>query len=198
MELDDLKKNWNNIQPPNTHNQNIMDIIQHQSQGPTAALKNSFRKQILILSIMPAILILTNISHVESTLTNIFFISYVVFCIGVILFSHYNYRIVRNMENADVAVKSNLEHQISLLEMRLRMNNTGLRIVLLYFIVLCEVMPYIQHYRLLEFWHSVNPFIRFFIYASLIAAQYYMSKKVSYEKFGKHLTHLKELVKEMQ
>ena len=198
MELDELKKTWNHIQPPKTHNQNIMDIIQHTSDGPTAALKKSFRKQILILGIMPALLILTNINNVETTLTSIFFISYVAFCIGVILFSLYNYRIVRNMESGDGAVRSNLENQINLLETRLRMNNTGLRIVLLYFIILCEVVPFFQHFSMLDLWHSVHPVIRFLTYALLIVMQYYMSKKVSHEKFGRHLEYLKKLVKEMQ
>lgn len=198
MELDELKKTWNHIQPPNPHNQNIMDIIQHKSQGPTAALKNSFRRQILILSIMPALLILTNIDHVETTLTSIFFISYVVFCIGVILFSLYNYRLVRNMESTDGALRSNLEYQINLLETRLRLNNKGLRIALVYFILLCEVVPFFQHFRMLDLWHSVHPVIRFLTYGLLIVAQYYMSKKVSHQKFGKHLEYLKTLVKDMQ
>ena len=197
MELDELKKSWNTIQSPQTHKQKIMEIIQHQSLGPTAALKKSFRKQILILSIMPAMLILTNINHVETTLTSIFFISYVIFCAGVIIFSLYNHRIVRNMENATGAVRSNLEQQIDLLETRLRMNNTGLRIILLYFIALCEIVPFFQDYRMLEVWHSVHPVIRFIAYAALIVAQYYASKRVSHVKYGKHLAHLKELVKEM-
>lgn len=198
MELDELKKTWNHIQPLNPHNQNIMDIIQHKNQGPTAALKKSFRRQIVVLSIMPALLILTNINHVETTLTSIFFISYVVFCIGVILYSVYNYRLVRNMENADGAVRSNLEYQIDQLETRLRLNNTGLRIVLVYFILLCEVVPFFQHFSMLDLWHSFHPVIRFLTYGLLIVAQYYMSKKVSYEKFGKHLEYLKNLVKDLQ
>lgn len=198
MELDELKKTWNNTQPPKTYNQSIMEIIKHTSLGPTAALKKAFRKQILILSIMPALLILTNINQVETTLTSIFFISYVVFCIGVILFSLYNYRIVQNMENTDGPVRSNLEMQINLLETRLRMNNTGLRIILLYFIILCEVVPYFQHFGMLEVWHSIHPVIRILTYAIAIIGQYYMSRKVSYQKFGKHLAYLKQLVKDMQ
>ena len=198
MELDELKKAWNHIQSPKTQNQNIMDIIQHKSQGPTTALKNSFRKQMLILSFMPAILILTNINNVGATLTSIFFISYVIFCIGVILFSLHNYRIVRNMEIADGAVRSNLEKQINLLETRLRINNTGLRIILVYFIILCEVVPFFQHFRMLDVWHSIHPLVRFLTYALRFVAQYYMSKKVNHEKFGQHLEYLKKLVKEMQ
>jgi hypothetical protein len=85
-----------------------------------------------------------------------------------------------------------------LLETRLRQNLIGIRVALLFFIVLTEVLPYFQHFRMLNTWHSLSPFIRFGAYAALFLFQYFVSRTVSQRKFGQHIAHLKELVKQMQ
>jgi hypothetical protein len=198
MELDELKNKWSNTPSPISKNKNIMELIQQKNYGPMAELKKAFKKQIILMSIMPIILITTNFSHVEKTLTSMFFISYVIFCIGVILFSLYNYRIVQKMENMDGMVRTNLLQQINILETRLRMNLIGIRIVLLYFIILVEIVPYFQYFRMVEIWHTVHPVIRIAVYALLFLLQYYASRKFTERKFGRHLTHLKGLVKEME
>lgn len=161
-------------------------------------LKKAFKKQILLMSIMPIMLIATNFNYVEKTLTSMFFISYVIFCIGIILYSFYNYRIVEKMERMDATVRTNLLQQINILETRLRLKLTGLRIVLLYFIILLEIAPYFQNFRMVEVWHTVNPVIRVAVYALLLLLQYYASRRVMERKFGRHLSHLKGLVKEME
>jgi cbb3-type cytochrome oxidase subunit 1 len=102
------------------------------------------------------------------------------------------------MEQIDGMVKLNLEQQISLLETRLRQNLIGIRVALLLFIVLLEVLPYFQNFRMLNTWHSLLPVIRFGAYAALFLFQYFVSRKVSQRKFGRHIAHLKELVKQMQ
>jgi hypothetical protein len=94
-------------------------------------------------------------------------------------------------------VKANLEQQVSLLQKRMQWKIIGLRIALLFFIALTEVLPYFQHYRMLDKWHSLSPFIRFGLYAALFAIQYFLSPRVLQNKFGRHLTYLKELAKEM-
>src|SRR5947208_13685783 len=97
MELDDLKKVWkeNTIQTP--QNKNIMEMIQHQSYGPVAALKRSYRKQMIVMALIPFLLLLTNMDDIQKPLTSILFWSYVVLCICVIVFAFYNYRIVEKM-----------------------------------------------------------------------------------------------------
>lgn len=198
MELDELKQAWHKTESPIAENQNIMDIIQHKSEGPVAALKKAFKRQIILMAFIPVMLFVTNLDDIHSVLTSIIFISYVGFCIGVIVFSYLNYRIVSKMEGMDGMVRSNLEQQINILETRLRMNITGLRIALLFFVILTEIVPYYQHYRILDLWHSYHIMIRYTMYALLFLAQYYFSRKVSQRKFGDHLAYLKELVNEMK
>jgi len=198
MELDDLKKTWQ--QTPITKNKNldIMEIIQQKSYGPLAALKRTFRKQMLFMLFIPFVLVATNSQDIHGVLTSILFWSYVAFCIGVIAFAYYNYRIVSNISNMNVVVKTNLEQQICLLEKRVDWEIIGLRGAMLFFIVLVEVVPYVQHYRMLEKWHSLPVLARFGAYAALLLLQYAVTKKIKQRRVGRHLDYLKTLVQEMQ
>ena len=161
MELDDLKNTWQQTPPDKNSNTDIMEIIQHKSYGPLAALKKTFRKQIVLMFLLPFILLMTNAQDIQGVLTSILFWSYVTFCIYVIVYAYYNYRIVSKMENMDAMVKKNLEQQIHLLEKRAEWEVSNLRIVLLFFIILVEVVPYLQHYRMLDKWHSLPLAVRF-------------------------------------
>ena len=73
-----------------------------------------------------------------------------------------------------------------------------MRVVLLFFIVLVEVVPYLQHYRMLDKWHSLPAAVRIGAYALLLLLQYFINKKVKQHKVGRHLDYLKELLTQMQ
>jgi hypothetical protein len=198
MELDDLKQTWKQSETNKTINTNIMNLIQHKTYGPVAALKREFRKQIILMSLLPLLLIFTNIDNISKPLTSILFWAYVLLCAGIIVFAYFNYRIADKMGVMDGAVKGNLEKQVSILQTRMQWKVTGLRIALLFLIMLSEIVPYVQHYEMLDKWHSLSPAIRFSAYAALLLFQYFIGKKVIYRKFGSHLTYLKELIKEME
>ena len=199
MELDELKYRWNQadkIQKPK--NQNIMDLIQHKSHGPIAALKKSFKKQMIAMTVVPLFILATNLQHIDKTLTSALFWFYILFCIGVIVFARFNYALVNKMEGMDGVVKSNLEQQIFLLETRLKQNLIGIRVALVFFIILTEILPYFQNFKMLNTWHSLSPIFRFGCYAALLLFQYFVTRMVSRRKFGQHIAYLKELVKQMQ
>jgi len=198
MELDDLKQSWQKTEPHKIKNTDIMELIHHKSYGPISALKRNFLRQIRLMIVLPVLIIFTNVTNWQETLTSVLFWSYVAFCLIVVLYNYYNYRIVSKMEGMDGMVKSNLQEQVSLLETRLRRNMIGIRIVLLYFIVLVEVLPYFQHFRMLDKWHALSPLIRFGSYAGMLILQYFVSRWHCKQKFDDHLAHLKSLVKEMQ
>jgi len=98
----------------------------------------------------------------------------------------------------DGVVKSNLEQQIYLLETRLKQNLVGIRVALVFFIVLTEILPYFQDFKMLNTWHSLSPFFRFGAYAALLLFQYFITRVVIRRKFGQHIAYLKELVRQMQ
>jgi hypothetical protein len=198
MELDDLKQSWKETPVPTPANKNIMEMIQHKSYGPVAALKRGFRKQMIIMALMPFILLLTNASDISKPLTSVLYWSYVVVAIGVILVAYYNYRIADKMQDMNGMVKANLGQQVSLLQKMLRWKIIGLRIVFIFFIVLLEVLPYFQHYRMLDKWHSLPMLTRYAVYLGFLLFQYVMSPIILQRKFGRHLNYLQSLVKEME
>ena len=198
MELDDLKQAWKETSINTSKNKNIMDLIKHKSYGPIAALKREFRKQIVLMLVLPVFLLSTTIDDISQITTNILFWSYVAFCLGMVVFAAANYRIVEKMGTMDDMVRSHLQQQLDLLETRLKWKVIGLRITLLFFIVLLEVVPYFQHYRMLDKWHSLSPVIRFGTYAGFLILQYFLSRAVSERKFGSHIRYLKSLMNEMQ
>lgn len=199
MELDELKQQWKKADSlPTSHNRNIMEMIHHNSYGPVAALKQAYKRQGAVMLMLPVVLILTNFTNLESTLRSLLFWSYTAFCIIVAIYARYNYRIVQQLDETEDLVKPHLEKTITVLESRMRHNVTGAKLALIFFIVLTEVLPYIQHFRMLDYWIAVSPFIRFGAYALLVVLQYFSLKRMSYLKFGRHIERLKELVGEMR
>lgn len=198
MELEDLKQTWEKTIIKKNKNTDIMDIMKHKSYGPIAALKREFRKQIIVMALLPLFLLITTIDDISKIYTNVLFWSYVAFCSGMIIFASMNYRIVEKMGRMDGKVLSNLEQQIDLLETRLRWKLIGLRVILLFFIALVEIVPHFQHYRMLDKWNSLSPLIRLGTYAAFFVLQYFLSKMVSERKFGGHINYLKSLMKEMR
>src|SRR4051812_43748583 len=198
MELDELKKMWSETPIKDKSNTKIMELIQDKNNGPLAALKRTYRKRIRLMAIIPFLLLATNLENVDHVLTSVLFWSYVAFCIGIILFSWYNYRVVEKMQTMDGMVKTNLEHQISWLEKRGNMEIMGIRIVMLYFIVLLEVLPYFQHFRMLEKWHVLPLPVRIGAYAGVLLLQFLFVKRIRERKVGRHLTYLKGVVAQMQ
>jgi hypothetical protein len=198
MELDDLKQSWKETPIPSPVNKNIMEMIQHKSYGPVAALKRNFKKQMIVMALMPFVLLLTNASDISKPLTSVLYWSYVLVAIGVIIVAYYNYRIADKMQDMNGMVKANLEQQVSVLQTRLRWKIIGLRIVFIFFIVLLEVLPYIQHYRMLDKWHSLPLLARFTVYLGFLLLQYFISPLIIQRKFGRHLNYLQSLVKEME
>ncbi len=198
MELDDLKQTWKQPGTNKNINTNIMNLIQHKTYGPVAALKKEFRKQIIVMSLLPALLIATNLDDILKPLTSILFWAYLLLCAGVIVFAYFNYRIVNQMSIMDGRVKSNLEKQVDILQTRMQWKIIGLRIAMLFLIVLTEIVPHVQHYRMLDKWHALSPAIRFGAYTALLLVQYFIGRKVIYRKFGTHLNYLKELAREME
>jgi hypothetical protein len=198
MELDELKQAWKQTEIINqTQNQNIMEMMQQSSTGPVAALKKAFRKQYRLIIIM-ALFVLTNLTHGFTSTNYIMFFSYAVFCAGLAYFFYRNYQMVHSIESMHGMVKNTISQQITSLESRLKMHMISVRIALLVFIALTEVLPYFQHGRVLDKWHAAPLFLRILVYVSLIVFQYFVSRSFSKRKFGQHLEHLKELIVQLQ
>jgi hypothetical protein len=198
MELDELKHTWQQNQSIKTSNTNIMELIQQKTYGPLEGLKKSFRKQVVLMLILPLYFIVLGNSDLHHLLNSIIFWFYIAFCVGVAIFSYQNYQIVSKMNRMDRLVKENLEQQIDLLEKRMKWKTSAVRAALLFFIVLLEIVPYFQQYSMSDKWHSLAPWIRYSSYLLLFLIHYFVSNFAGQRKYGRHLQYLKELVREMQ
>ena len=197
MELDELKQMWKETPAQSKANTNIMELLQHKSYGPLAALKRTYRKQMVAMMVVPLMLLVANQHDIHKVLLSVLFWCYIAFCIGVILFAWYNYRIVKSMQSMDASVKANFEQQIALLEKRASLELLGLRGALLFFVLLVEVVPYFQHYRMLDKWHALSVWLRLGAYAGLFLLQYILNKTLKEKRVGRHLTYLKNVVNQM-
>ena len=198
MELDELKQSWNAIPVTKNKNAEIMELIRLKSYGTEAALKRAFQKQMIVMLVLPAMLLLATGGASHQVLSNVLFWSYVLFCMGVVVFAYRNYQIAGKMERVEAAVRPHLEQQVALLETRLRWKLVGVRVTLVYFIILIEVVPYFQQYRMLDKWHVLPLVVRFGAYAALLLVKYFVSRVINHRKFGSHLDYLKKLVQAME
>jgi hypothetical protein len=197
MELDDLKKAWKQENSKQTKTPDIMELIHQKSKGPIASLKNSFRKQMMFVTGMMSIVIATQAGNLDSISSNLLFWTFIGFCLAMIITFYINYRQTGKMASMDDKVKNNLIQYVDMMEQRLKWQNIGARIVILILIFLLEIIPHYQHVRMLDTWHSLSPLIRFSSYAAYLFFQYFISRSVTQRKFGKHLDHLKNLLREV-
>ena len=72
------------------------------------------------------------------------------------------------------------------------------RLVFLFFVLLLEVVPYFQHYRMLDKWHSLSLPLRIGAYAGFFLLQYILNRRLKEHRVGRHIAYLKELVGQMQ
>jgi hypothetical protein len=198
MDLDDLKKTWQQESTKQPQTQNIMELIHQKSKGPLALLKKSFRRQMTTISILMMVIIITNAWQLETIPGNVLFWTYLAFCLAVIFGFYRNYRLTKKMESMDGQVKANLEEYVMLLQKRLKWQSAGAKVVILVFILLLEVLPLLYHARMLDKWHSVSPLIRFSSYGVYLVIVHFVGRAIMQRKFGQHIAHLKELLKELK
>lgn len=198
MELDELKNQWKQAnQTQSLNNQNLIKVIQNRKVGPIAELKRSFKKQMIAMTVVTIAILATKFRNIDKIVASPLFWFYLLFCAAVVVSSRISYNVVLKMEEMDGDIKSNLQQQICILESKLKQKVIGIRIALLFFIALTEVLPYFETVRMLHTWHSLSPFIRFGSYAGLFLFQYLLSRRTTRRRFGQHIANLKELVKQM-
>ncbi|HEX8279131.1 MAG TPA: hypothetical protein VF540_10575 [Segetibacter sp.] len=198
MELDDLKESWKKAgRTENLRDGGIIELIQNKSVGPLADLRKSFRKQIFLVVFLVTIIII-NLGRKHQIFNDVIFWCYIGCCIGLCVFFYVNYRLVSKMACMDCVIRSNLEKQVETLEKRLKWKLVAVRIALVFFIVLFEVLPYFAHEPMLDKWHKVPLLIRLLAYAAFLTLQYFLSRSFSRRRYGSHLSHLKQLLDEMK
>ncbi|RYE20676.1 MAG: hypothetical protein EOP45_10660 [Sphingobacteriaceae bacterium] len=197
MELDNLKQAWKeSYQPEKASNENILELIQHKSNGPIAALKRGFKRQILAI-VFAIILIINSFQH-RQIWNDMIFWCYLFFCAALCLFFYSNYRTASKMESKYGMIKKNLELQVAILEKRMKWHPIRVRAVLLFFILLVEVIANPANEPMIAKWHKIPLLLRLGMYAMVFVIQHYASRYKWQHKYGRHLSNLKQLLQQMQ
>lgn len=198
MELDDLKNTWKQAPTTSQKIPDIMELIHQKSRSPLASLKHAFKRQMVALAALMAAVTATNSRYLKGVPGYVLFFSYITFCLAVIIALYLNYRRTSQMEKMDKDVKQNLQEYVVQLEQRLRWQYVGSRAVVVLLMVLLEVLPLFYHTRMLDRWHSVHPLIRLAAYGLYFAFVFFFSRRIKQQKFGQHLTYLKEMLNTMK
>ncbi|WP_347158533.1 hypothetical protein [Pontibacter chitinilyticus] len=174
-----------------------MEIIQNKSNGPIAQLKHRFRKQLIVLPLVIALVTL-NLSRHHDLFSDALFWFFVV--IGLVMCGYFlfSYRLVSHIASMEGMVKTNLKKQVTTLERGYRVRMLVLRILPILFLALLELLLFLNQEPSLARWHAQPLGIRLLCYAAVWSAFFLLTKYVLRHKYGRHIQHLKELVAQMQ
>jgi len=193
MEIDDLKKSWDEAFPPAAMGNKIPEMILEHKQSPLAMLE---KKTKIALWIFPFVAILFAGTFYDHPLVRhspamwlLFFILFTEF-----LFSVFNLFVIRKIRNTEGNIRENLVNRIQLLRKGF---NWFLKVYIsLYVImvVLLEVSMYYQVDGLVEGWHRLPVLIRGIVYVFVLALIYQAKRFSQQEHFGNYLEQLKTIM----
>ena len=197
MELDELKEKWRQAGTHETPSRNsFKTIFRRRDQGPVAALKRNFRRQIIILSIV--FFLFVHEFQNRELLNNVFFLWYAVCALLLCAFFFVNLQLVKRLETAGETLTAHVKSEIVLLEKRMKWQRVFTFVAIASLIVLLEVLPFFSDERMLNKWHSLAPVIRVSAYAALLLFRYFAGKLIAHRRYGRHVERLKKIMDETE
>jgi hypothetical protein len=197
MELDELKQSWQRSALGKPSIPGIRELLHNREYGPIAHLRRRFGKRLIVIPLAMSFLIL-NLSRHHDIFSDILFWVYVAICIALVGYFYFNYRLLGRMQDFQGQVKANLERQVSILEKGIRWRLAIIRILFVFFIVLLEILLYYHQEPSLVKWYARPIGLRIAGYAALCLLFYLFTGFVIRHKYSKHVSYLRELVKQME
>lgn len=199
MELDQFKNEWNTPEAagftPAT--KPLSALIQDKSYGPGAALREQFRRQLLLVPVFAVVMAYKFWAN-PALLHN----AAVWFFIGVALllgaFFAWNMFLLNRIQHPGEALKAAIEKDIHQLERRFLQFNIGYRLVLILLAVLMEWMMHQQLFPELQDWYAVVIGWRIAAYAGIIILTWFQGRYIYRKTYGPHIEYLKSIVGKME
>lgn len=198
MELEELKRAWTKSYDDATAgNRDIFDLIQNKSAGPAARLKRRFKKGMILIPFI------TTIGIVELW-KKVNFMPHVMawFLLGfgvlMMIYFYLNYRFISRIQTLEGNVKHNLQRQVQLLKNGLRWRLLITRGIIISFIILTELLMYLNIAPELENWQHQQLIWRLTVYAGYIIFFYLVTKFATDLRYKKHILRLEELIEQMK
>jgi hypothetical protein len=196
MELDELKQSWQKAtEKMELPNRDVLELIQHRSEGPVAQLKRRFRKGMIL------ILLVTGFSlielHGKSDLSEIMKWYLAGFCGMILIYFYLSYRLVSKMQEMQETVKANLQRQVHLLKTGLKWRLIVTRSMFVLYMVFLEAYMYLRPKDGLTQWRALPTGERLVIYAGIFLFMYLLTKYATTHRYKRHIEHLERLTEQM-
>jgi hypothetical protein len=120
------------------------------------------------------------------------------FCVGVMAYFYFNYRLVSRMQTMENSVKENLLQQIQTLQAGLKWRLIITRSLVVIFILLLELLLFLHQEPRFSGWYGQPLHIRLLAYAGAIVFFYLLTKFALHHRYGKHIRYLQTLTEQMK
>ena len=208
MELDDLKKAWQQQTPEDINVRNdkkITDMIQNKSYGPLASMKARYERQLIIIFVMYSFAIIEFIlqpqawQHLQRY--NVFFVPiWVIISVLAILITAqiWNYILIRKMQTVQKPIKQDLENKLTFIDRSLKIENAiGL---CLFVLIGIGIETLTQRYKNSNYknWYNVSIYLRMLAYIAIVVFGYFWQKYLYKTKFGKDIYFMRDTLSKME
>jgi hypothetical protein len=196
MELDDLKKSW---QQSNQHahlpDKDIRELIQNKTKGPVAQLKHRFRRGMLLIIVVAAYVVIESNGFYGSKQFLLWYL--LSFCAFILVYFYYNYRLLSQMQATEESVKTNLQRQVRLLKKGLKWRLLVTRSMVALYAMTLEIIMHL-HPGSFPNWQGKSWVFRLAVYLGVFVLIFAISKWGTDRRYKKHIRYLEELAEQMQ
>lgn len=196
MELDDLKKSWQQSNEKVTlPDKDIRELIRNKTTGPVAQLKRRFRRGMLLIVFIAAYIVIESNGYSGSKQ---FLQGYLLsFCAFILVYFYFNYRLLSQMQATEESVKTNLQRQVRLLKNGLKWRLLVTRTMVALYAVMLEVMMHL-HPGNFPKWQAQSLGVRLAVYLGVFVLIFAISRWGTDLRYKKHIRYLEELAGQLQ
>lgn len=208
MELDQMKDVWKqqfSSSEKKLKEEDVISMISHPSRGPVASMKRNLRRELYFVIFSFSIAALVFFLAFESKMIG--YSAAYIFLMAVFALYYYNKtRLLGRMQCVNCEVKTNVSLQVSTLEKYIRYNLIVSTLVYPAFLLFGAWILYTNFYSLTPkpifvysvsyaTWITTLVWVLFSVITSI--PMYYLNKKYIHWLYGKHISRLKWILKEM-
>jgi hypothetical protein len=201
MELDHLKNSWTSVSVDLTRNEfDIISATKKEMQSPLADLKKASRKQVIVLPILFAFLVVMTTIVPDMKHSLLVWMAFIVLPL-ISIYYYLNLKLINDLEENNGTVKNDIQRKVKQLinNNKLYLNLTRAAILIL--VVITELSIQNNNMGLIpgiEIIKSIILPLRLLIYAGVMAVHYVLSKYTFNLYFGQYLGRLKGLLADME
>lgn len=201
MELDTLKNSWNTISVDVNQDQfDIISATKREMKSPLANLKKKAEKQIKILPVLFAFLVVIAVKIPQAHDNFLIWMALIIVPL-ITIYYYFNLKLITDLEEVNGSVKDDIQIKIKKLVNSNRTYLIATRVIFALLIITAELM--IRNHKsdlipgLETMKNSIFP-VRVLIYAGIFGLHYGISRYTFNLYFGKYIKQLKSILTEMQ